>query len=168
MPNRTRNALAAVLAFVCRTASASAGGPLPAATSLAWGRCPAGVDSSARTSAGQVLTLQCATLRVPLDYRRPAGRAISVAVSRLRSTNPDGRRGVLLLNPGGPGGSGLEYPLELAQSAPQRLLDRYDLVGFDPRGVGRSTPSAAGSPSSRRSRPGRRGRFPAASPRTPD
>ncbi len=146
MPKRTRNALAAVLAFACSTALASAasGRPLPAATPPAWGRCPAGVDSLARTTAGRVVTLQCATLRVPLDYRRPAGRTITVAVSRLRSTNPGARRGVLLLDPGGPGDPGLGYPLELAQMAPQRLLDAYDLVGFDPRGVGHSTPVTCG------------------------
>ncbi len=85
--------------------------------------------------------LQCTTLKVPLDYRNPDGRKIDVAVSRLPSKNPEKRRGVLLTNPGGPGGVGLDYPqvLKLVK-LPQDVLDEYDVIGFDPRGVGHSTP----------------------------
>ncbi|MFD8500843.1 alpha/beta hydrolase [Amycolatopsis sp. NPDC059657] len=84
--------------------------------------------------------LECATLTVPLDYRNPGGAKLDVAVSRLKSTNPQARRGALLLNPGGPGGSGLDLPLAIAQLSPASLTDAYDLIGFDPRGTGKSSP----------------------------
>ncbi|MFD0891210.1 alpha/beta fold hydrolase, partial [Streptosporangium algeriense] len=81
---------------------------------------------------------QCAEVTVPLDYRRPRGRTISVAISRIRATGPAERRGVLLINPGGPGGSGLQQVL-LSGLMPT-VAARYDLIGMDPRFVGRSTP----------------------------
>jgi pimeloyl-ACP methyl ester carboxylesterase len=85
--------------------------------------------------------LRCATLQVPLDHRKPNGRKIAIEVSRLASTEPAKRRGVLLTNPGGPGAGYLEFPHVLKQSGlPQSVLAAYDIVTFDPRGVGRSTP----------------------------
>ncbi|GAB3443392.1 alpha/beta hydrolase [Actinophytocola sediminis] len=97
-----------------------------------WGPCPPDV-----TGAG----LECATLQVPLDYRNQDGPTIEVAISRLASANPAKRQGVLLLNPGGPGGTGLSFPAALAaEGLPQDVLDAYDVIGFDPRGVGHSTP----------------------------
>ena len=85
--------------------------------------------------------LECSTLEVPLDYRKPDGRQIEIAISRLASKKPSKRRGVLLTNPGGPGVAGLGYPAALAAAKlPQKVLDSYDVIGFDPRGVGRSTP----------------------------
>ncbi|MBN6039266.1 alpha/beta hydrolase [Amycolatopsis sp. 195334CR] len=86
-------------------------------------------------------TLLCTTLTVPLDYRNPGGERIELAISKLPSTKPAQRRGVLLLNPGGPGGSGLGMPAGLAAAGlPVSVLDTYDLIGFDPRGVGQSSP----------------------------
>ncbi|MGW1837399.1 alpha/beta hydrolase [Streptomyces sp. NPDC002067] len=85
--------------------------------------------------------LECATLDVPLDYRHPGGRQIEIAISRVASGKPSQRRGVLLTNPGGPGVTGLGYPAVLAAlGMPRKVLDSYDVIGFDPRGVGRSTP----------------------------
>ncbi|WP_245599821.1 alpha/beta fold hydrolase [Embleya scabrispora] len=81
--------------------------------------------------------MDCATLTVPMNYRRPGDGRLDIAVSRRKANNPDKRKGVLLLNPGGPGGEGLRLPTELAGEA---IADRFDLIGFDPRGVGRSTP----------------------------
>ncbi|MDA3647427.1 alpha/beta hydrolase [Saccharopolyspora indica] len=99
---------------------------------LNWGPCPVDV-----TKPG----LECAALDVPLDYRDPGGRTISVAVSRLASADPDKRRGVLLTNSGGPGGTGLEFPAILRDlGLPREVLDSYDVIGMDPRGVGHSTP----------------------------
>ncbi|MCS7476890.1 alpha/beta hydrolase [Umezawaea endophytica] len=83
---------------------------------------------------------ECATVEVPLDYRKPRGKTISLAISRIRTAKPGSRRGVLLLIPGGPGNPGLSRPTTHGSRLPQEVLDRYDLVGFDPRGVGRSTP----------------------------
>ncbi|GAA3090647.1 alpha/beta hydrolase [Streptomyces rectiviolaceus] len=99
-----------------------------------WKRC--GADTPA--------ALRCATLKVPLDYRHPGGKKIDIAISRLKTSAPGKRHGVLLSNPGGPGGPGLEMPLELDAQLPQQVKDRYDLIGFDPRGVGRSTPVQCG------------------------
>ncbi|RBQ16784.1 alpha/beta hydrolase [Spongiactinospora rosea] len=81
---------------------------------------------------------RCAEVVVPLDYRRPWGRTISVAISRVKAADPARRRGVLLTNPGGPGESGLALAT-LGQAVPA-LGARYDVIGMDPRFVGRSTP----------------------------
>lgn len=125
---------AVALAVTTLPASAvpsAATAPPPRGT-LQWGPCPEGASAP---------RLRCSTLEVPLDYRDPDGRRIEIAVSRLASEKPSQRRGVLLTNPGGPGGSGLVYPAVLAASGlPQKVLDSYDIIGFDPRGVGRSTP----------------------------
>ncbi|NEE52987.1 alpha/beta hydrolase, partial [Streptomyces sp. SID8455] len=83
---------------------------------------------------------QCATIKVPLDYRAPGGKRIELAISRISSTGPGKRHGVLLSNPGGPGGQGIYMPLALQEELPEAALREYDLIGFDPRGVGRSTP----------------------------
>ncbi|KZB85721.1 alpha/beta hydrolase [Amycolatopsis regifaucium] len=84
--------------------------------------------------------LECAKLKVPLDYADPGGRAIELTLSRKASTSPK-RRGVLLMNPGGPGSPGLAMPAQLARRQGQSgLLDSYDVIGFDPRGTTYSTP----------------------------
>ncbi|QWF84632.1 alpha/beta fold hydrolase [Amycolatopsis sp. CA-230715] len=79
--------------------------------------------------------LSCADLPVPLDYRHPEGAKISIAVSRL--STGDGHP-VLLSNPGGPGASGLFNTLGVDGLTGGALRERFDLIGFDPRGVGRS------------------------------
>ena len=112
-------------------------GAAATANGLKWGPCPAGTIP--------VPGLECTTLQVPLNYRDPDGRKIDLAVSRLASKNPEKRRGVLLTNPGGPGGEGLDYPgvltiPTLPSPLPQSVRDSYDIIGFDPRGVGHSTP----------------------------
>ncbi|GGQ28412.1 alpha/beta hydrolase [Streptomyces roseolilacinus] len=84
---------------------------------------------------------QCATLRAPLDYARPGGAQIRLAVARVKATGPGKRLGSLLVNPGGPGGSAVGYLqgyAGLAYPAPVRA--RYDMVALDPRGVARSEP----------------------------
>ncbi|TXK39985.1 alpha/beta hydrolase [Nonomuraea sp. C10] len=101
-------------------------------SAVRWGPCPESVAAS---------NLECSTLKVPLDYRKPNGRTIDIAISRLASKDPTRRRGVLLLNPGGPGAAGLRFPADLvAAGMPRSVLDTYDVIGFDPRGVGHSTP----------------------------
>jgi pimeloyl-ACP methyl ester carboxylesterase len=86
---------------------------------------------------------RCATVAVPLDYRQPRGRTIGVRISRIPAGDPARRRGILLFNPGGPGGPGLGYAAQL-KSTLGDVADRYDLIGFDPRFVGRSTPITCG------------------------
>jgi len=83
---------------------------------------------------------ECGAIEVPLDYRRPDDlSSVSIAVTRLPATVPSARIGSLVLNPGGPGGSGLDLAWGYAARFPAEVLERFDLVGFDPRGVGRST-----------------------------
>ena len=86
--------------------------------------------------------LRCASLRVPLDYAHPAGRKITLALSEVPATAPPSQRqGVLLVNPGGPGGSGIAMAGFVAQGLNPAVAARYDIIGFDTRGVGASVPS---------------------------
>lgn len=102
--------------------------PLPAAA-ISWGTCAEGVDPE----------FECATLAVPLDYANPAGQSIGIALIRLPA-DPSRRDGAVLLNPGGPGGSGFDFAADAGTLLDAELgFDgRFDLVGFDPRGVDRS------------------------------
>ena len=111
-------------------ASAATEGPGPA-----WGDCP-----PSRVGAEPDPRMRCATVRVPLDYRAPGGRTIDIVVSSIRAAKPGLRRGVLVMNPGGPGDVSLELPSMYAPLMSPDILDRYDLIGFDPRGVGSSAP----------------------------
>jgi len=82
--------------------------------------------------------LECGTLAVPLDHSNPAGATIKLALTRKLHTAT--YKGVLLVNPGGPGGSGLTLP-GLSDYVPGNVGASYDWIGFDPRGVGASRPS---------------------------
>ena len=92
---------------------------------------------------------QCATVTVPLDYDNPQGQTITVALKKLSSTSSS-PRGSVFLNPGGPGGSGIsaiESQAELYKSGDlSEVLATYDVIGFDPRGVGQSTPITCWTP----------------------
>ncbi|QES47388.1 peptidase [Streptomyces venezuelae] len=85
-------------------------------------------------------TLQCATLGVPLDHAQPGGRKISLALTRVPHTAAKSQ-GPLLVNPGGPGGSGRALAGYIASALPKSVAAQYDVIGFDPRGVGRSEPA---------------------------
>lgn len=91
---------------------------------VTWAECGAGA--------------QCADLWVPLDYADPNGQAITVKAKRDPADDAASRRGSLLINPGGPGGSGIDY-LDFV-GFDTSVTEIYDIVGFDPRGVARSTP----------------------------
>jgi len=85
---------------------------------------------------------ECARLLVPFDYSRPAWRRFSLPVIKLPAAEPSGRIGALVINPGGPGGSGVEYALSARDGEfTSGVLGRFDIVGFDPRGVGGSEPA---------------------------
>jgi pimeloyl-ACP methyl ester carboxylesterase len=86
------------------------------------------------------LTFGCGRLRVPLDYTDPDGESVQIFVLRVHLAEQTQRIGSLLINPGGPGGSGLDAAVGLGLALPVELLKRFDLVGFDPRGVGLSGP----------------------------
>lgn len=109
-----------------------AGVPVP---HLAWEPCGEGAPEGS----------ECASARVPLDYRRPRGRTIDIALARLPALDPAHRIGSLFVNPGGPGVSGIEA-LGDPSVFPRKLRKRFDIVGFDPRGVGQSSPVACWSP----------------------
>ncbi|MCW2912832.1 MAG: peptidase [Actinomycetia bacterium] len=84
--------------------------------------------------------LECAKLAVPLDYAQPGGEKIRIALIRVKATDQPKRIGSLLFNFGGPGVSGVALFAAGAASGYKRLGTRYDLVSFDPRGVGQSDP----------------------------
>ncbi|HET9546827.1 MAG TPA: hypothetical protein VFO97_03285, partial [Desertimonas sp.] len=91
---------------------------------LTWGPCEEGIGEP----------LECATLAVPLDYDDPTGPTIDLAVIRYPA-NPEVREGAILLNPGGPGGSGYDFASAAAESLDfgLGLAGHFDIVGFDPR-----------------------------------
>ncbi|MFI6495192.1 alpha/beta hydrolase [Streptomyces sp. NPDC050564] len=108
------------------------------AQKLSWHTCPAPTPAQG-TQPAPGRAWQCATLKAPLDYTKPDGDTISLALIRTKATDPDKRIGSLLFNFGGPGASGVSI-LPTAGNEFQTLNSRYDLVGFDPRGVGASAP----------------------------
>jgi pimeloyl-ACP methyl ester carboxylesterase len=91
---------------------------------LAWNDCDDGFE--------------CAKLRVPLDYGKPGGEQLEIAVIRLPAGGD--RIGSLVMNPGGPGGSGVGYARAARLVLSEKVRRRFDIVGFDPRGVGESAP----------------------------
>jgi len=102
---------------------------LPDIDAVEWGECD-----------HQDAPWECGSIEVPLDYRRPLDMGtVTIAVARLPATDLVARIGSLVLNPGGPGGSGIDLAWGYARLFPDELLARFDLVGFDPRGVGRSS-----------------------------
>lgn len=100
---------------------------------LMWSSCLDEVASSAG--------LECATLAVPIDHAEPGGETLNLELARVPSSaSADERIGSLLFNPGGPGGSGIEFLANASVIMPEELTSRFDLVSWDPRGVGASTP----------------------------
>src|SRR6201999_208826 len=109
--------------------------PSAAAAPLKWGSC-----SQFLTDTSDVPTAQCTTVPVPVDYNNPGGAKAKLAVIRVPATGQ--RVGSLLINPGGPGGSAVDMVAGMATDLKGSDITRdFDLVGFDPRGVGHSTPS---------------------------
>jgi len=119
----------AMTASSTAAASPSAGRvtPGPSVAPLAWSDCGA--------------PFQCATLSVPLDYATGGTAVAHIGLIRLPATDRARRIGALVTNPGGPGGSGVDFVRQDATSIfPAAIRERFDIVGFDPRGVGLSTP----------------------------
>lgn len=96
-----------------------------------WGRCDDAIPLGP--------AIECATIGVPVDHSDPNGPTIEIALARVEASGDD-RIGSLLFNPGGPGGSGIDLLAGVAAIVPRELARRFDLVSFDPRGVGMSAP----------------------------
>ena len=138
-------------AGVVPAAAAPASGPAPAAAAtraavpkglesfysqkVEWYDCvaTAGVEKSADRTG-----FQCAKVKVPLDYSQPGGQTIEIAMKKHPATG-SARQGTLFMNPGGPGGSGVDDVGGMAASAFSGVQSAYDIIGFDPRGIGSST-----------------------------
>ncbi|MFF9347064.1 alpha/beta fold hydrolase [Streptomyces sp. NPDC014734] len=129
--------LAAPASAVAREQSGTAA-PVPP---IRWGACPPAEppypDPSPRA--------QCATVEVPLDWAHPNGPRTGIFVARYRATDPARRIGVLMSNPGGPGAPGADdalYADDPVGGYSPAMLQRFDMIGFDPRGIGRSRSAA--------------------------
>ena len=119
-------------------AAPSKSNPDGSLTKILWHGCDVGLLTKAPDNPGD--SLDCGELKVPVDYSAPKGKTMSIAMARHRATSKD-RIGSLLINPGGPGGGGREFLLSLVVDAPKAfgsVIDRFDIIGFDPRGVGGS------------------------------
>jgi pimeloyl-ACP methyl ester carboxylesterase len=92
---------------------------------------------------------ECGTLEVPLDYDDPSGETIELALTRQPALDPDARIGSLLTNPGGPGATGIDFVQSIAPALSFDIQDAFDIVGWDPRGVGESAPVDCGFDSER-------------------
>ena len=102
---------------------------------IQWTQCKAASSDSTRLPAGA----ECGMLSVPVDYSKPDGDVAQIAMIRFKATGQ--KIGSLVVNPGGPGESGVEAAASMATTLPQSVRERFDLVGFDPRGVANSTPA---------------------------
>ena len=122
-------------------ATASASAAVPAglesfySQKVSWYACAK--KGMAEATSGQDTGFTCAKVKVPLDYDNPGGQTIEIAVKK-RAAGGDSI-GSLFVNPGGPGGSGIDLVDEAGSYFSKKLTSSYDVVGFDPRGVGAST-----------------------------
>lgn len=124
-------------------------GPVPTddlqkfyAQKLEWGPCESFAPSLDDRESFADPKFDCTYLQVPLDYAQPNGKTAQIAVLRQKASSPNQRIGSLVINPGGPGASGTEAATGVGkQIANGQLGQRFDLIGFDPRGVGASKPA---------------------------
>ena len=101
---------------------------LARAAGITWKTCP------------EDATVQCGEMYVPADWAKPYGPATMLTIARRKATDPAHRIGALLVNPGGPGGSAVDFTFEATSFFGAEVRKRFDIVGMDPRGVGRSSP----------------------------
>jgi len=157
-------ALVVLLAATACTSSAPASPSSAGASGAAAGRTPAASPSA--TATGPIVPTRstlhwhacsgetaeqgihdCTTLSVPLNYADPGGRHITLALDMIPATAPASeQQGIMLVNPGGPGASGLSLPAEVSGGLTPSVARDYDIVGFDPRGVGSSRPALSCEP----------------------
>ncbi|HEV2088836.1 MAG TPA: alpha/beta hydrolase [Cryptosporangiaceae bacterium] len=155
MPRRRGTPVAAALVALGLLAGCSSPGPVgiwtahspavpsssaqPSPETVQWRDCKQDMEALAGSSLSGTRA-DCATLRVPRDWAEPSGPTFDIALVRMRRTNQQNRIGSLLVNPGGPGASGIRLAAVTPLFLPTGVLRQFDIVGFDPRGVGRSSP----------------------------
>ena len=123
-----------------KAAGTASGSVVPAHSTLQWHRCSG--------TLAQEGVPDCTMLSVPVNYADPGGRHISLALDMVPATAPESQQqGILLINPGGPGAPGLPFAAEIAQGLSPGVAADYDIVSFDPRGVGSSVPALSCDPS---------------------
>jgi pimeloyl-ACP methyl ester carboxylesterase len=148
---------AAVMSVALAGLACATGGPAdPAAASVRTPATTAGASLSSPTAEARLVdrvpapvlqwttcrkTAQCAVAELPLDYAHPNGAKIKVALLRIKAKDPRHRIGTIFVNPGGPGESARDFAfsVHVPPALPKSILDRFDIVGVDPRGVGGST-----------------------------
>jgi pimeloyl-ACP methyl ester carboxylesterase len=155
-------AAAALLVAACTSGGSTSGGSTSGGSTSGGSVSKQGTaGTGAATAAGGTLhwhscsvggtPVKCASLQVPLDYRKPHGRQITLALNMVPATAPPGARlGDMLINPGGPGGGTFTSPplaSQVASGLDPSVAARYNIIGFDPRGVGRSVPALHCEPS---------------------
>jgi pimeloyl-ACP methyl ester carboxylesterase len=137
LPKKAVLAAALVLLLVAACSKVIDGRPVagvpPPGSPIVWGPCPPNWAAPAPDGA------ECGKLSVPVDYAKPDGDVAQLALIRFKATGD--KIGSLVINPGGPGESGIESAASLLRMLPTDVHERFDLVGFDPRGVGKSTPA---------------------------
>jgi pimeloyl-ACP methyl ester carboxylesterase len=141
---------AVAVVAIAVTGCSGSSGPAPASSPGASTTPGAGSSVSHLTwhSCASGGSTRCATVRVPVNYQRPGGRRISLALTEVPATAPPAQRqGALLVNPGGPGASGLSLAQVVASGLSRPVAADYDIIGFDPRGVGSSSPAINCDPS---------------------
>jgi pimeloyl-ACP methyl ester carboxylesterase len=89
-------------------------------------------------SCGDATSDECGSVTVPVDYAQPSGPTVRIAMRKVPASAPSRRKGSLFINPGGPGASGLEFAADAREFFSNDILDVWDVVGFDPRGIGES------------------------------
>ncbi|WP_330287296.1 alpha/beta hydrolase [Streptomyces sp. NBC_00576] len=142
-PPRRTALLCALLAGAATLIPAPTAQATPTPTHIHFGTCP---DSVPRPTAPD--TVECGWIEVPLNWDAPTtdGPRLRIAVSRVRASGTAAeRRGILLVNPGGPGGSGLPYAVTKRAKLPESVRRAYDVIGFDARGTGLSSPADCGA-----------------------
>lgn len=116
--------------------------PDPGDPTIKWQDCTTQISSYivGQKGADRGFEFGCGTMRVPTDYADPTGKTKQLVLIRVHLTSQTTKKGSMLVNPGGPGGSGTNLAIGLALDLPLAVLKNFDLIGFDPRGVGESSP----------------------------
>ena len=114
----------------------------PEAAPIEWSDCDEEIQPlvADRPGSERDLAFECGRTEVPISYEEPQGATLPLFLVRVKIAGQTGRIGSLMVNPGGPGASGADAAIGLALTMPEGVLRRFDLIGFDPRGVGLSTP----------------------------